>query len=30
MKHKIKRIHFVGIGEPVFGTAAPDWTGHEA
>ena len=29
MKHKVKRIHFVGIGEPVFGTAASDWTENE-
>ena len=30
MKHKVKRIHFIGIGESVFATAAPDWTKHEA
>jgi len=26
MKHKVKHIHFVGIGEGLFRTAAADWT----
>ncbi len=30
MKHEVKRIHFVGIGEPVFGTAAADSANYEA
>jgi hypothetical protein len=30
MKHKVKRIHFVGIGGPILRTAAPDWIDHEA
>jgi len=30
MKHKVKRIHFVGIGEPVLRTAAADWGQDEA
>jgi len=25
MKHKVKRIHFVGIGEAPLPTAAADW-----
>jgi hypothetical protein len=30
MKHKVKRIYFVGIGGPMHGTAVPDWIEHEA
>ena len=30
MKHKVKRIHFVGIGEPLFGTAAAEPAIYEA
>ena len=30
MKHKVKRIHFVGIGDGFFGTAAADWVVYEA
>ena len=30
MKHKVERIHFVGIGAPVFRTAASDSATYEA
>ncbi len=30
MKHKVKHIHFVGIGEGSERTAAADWIEHEA